>query len=637
MKNWSIKTRALFLALMPAAIIAAVLGTYFTALRISDMDESLRERGFALARQLAPASEYGLQWGNRSVLQKLADTALREADVNAVTITDASGAVLVSSRAGQSGPGGTGGSSGPLEAEPAPLLVTASVDPIDLMPGEAAQPGAAGRPGAKLGTVTVEMSRRITLARKNRALGASVLLGLLCLAATALLALRMSRAVTQPIAKMTDIMHELGRGNLEARVAPSSAGELASLERRVNEMAAQLKEARDHLERRVEEATRELTAQKEEAERASLAKSRFLAAASHDLRQPMHALILFVTALKERIQYPEVSRIVSNIEASVSAMLSLFNALLDISRLDAGVLHAKPTDFELDSLLQRLQIEFAPHAMEKGLRFRVMRSSAIVTSDPVLLERVLMNLISNAIRYTVQGGVVVGCRKRKGKVRIEVWDSGPGIPAERHRDIFQEFYQLRNPERDRSKGLGLGLAIVDRMARLLETRIHLKSSEAKGSVFAIEVPRAVVSHVGQEAAERQTNQANSLAGALVVVIDDEAAILDGMRGLLQEWGCEVLAAESGAEALAQLRRVGRTPDAVISDYRLREEETGAAVIARIQAAMGVPLPGVLITGDTGPDTLREAQVSGYQLLHKPVRPAKLRALLTHVVAHKESV
>ena len=472
----------------------------------------------------------------------------------------------------------------------------------------------------------------MTLAHKLRELWISAGIGLLCLAVSAIVAIRIGHKVTRPIANLAHAMEGLGKGDLDVRVTPSSMGELQTLEHGINEMAARLEEAQQTLQRRVEEATQELTRQKEEAERANRAKSRFLAAASHDLRQPMHALILFVTALKERIQYPEVSKIVQNIESSVIAMLGLFNALLDISRLDAGVLHPNPVSFEIQTLLQRLQIEFAPQAIEKRLKFRVFRSSAVVHSDPVLLERVLMNLISNAIRYTSEGGVLVGCRRRRGKVRIEVWDTGPGIPVDRREDIFQEFYQLGNPERDRNKGLGLGLAIVERMTHLLETRIELDSVEGKGSVFAFEIARAVVRRAKLEPVKRTPFAGSSLQGILIVVVDDESAILEGMQGLLQEWGCVVVTAGSGREALNKIACLQRVPDVIISDYRLREEETGVGVIRDIRAAVGSQVAGILITGDTAPDRLREAEASGYQLQHKPVRPAKLRALLTHLVS-----
>jgi CheY-like chemotaxis protein/anti-sigma regulatory factor (Ser/Thr protein kinase) len=350
----------------------------------------------------------------------------------------------------------------------------------------------------------------------------------------------------------------------------------------------------------------------------------------------MHALMLFVTDLKQRIQYPEVSRIVHNIERSVSAMVSLFNALLDISRLDAGVLHANPVDFPIQSLLDRLRLEFGAAAREKGLYFSVMGSKLVVRTDPLLLERIVVNLVSNALRYTTRGGVVVGCRRQVDSLRIEVWDSGPGIPLERQRDIFQEFFQLSNPERDRSKGLGLGLAIVERMAKLIGTRVRLRSVVGKGSVFHLTVPLGSVARVVRERSETTEVLGQPLAGAFVVVVDDEGPILEGMRGLLVGWQCEVVAVESKALALAAAQSVGRLPDAIISDYRLRDDENGIDVIRALRASFGASIPGILVTGDTAPDRLREAEQSGFYLIHKPVRPAKLRTLLTHLVMREKA-
>ena len=452
-----------------------------------------------------------------------------------------------------------------------------------------------------------------------------------CLALGALAARRIGGQVVQPIANMARAVERIGRGDFDVLLPSGAAGELAILETGINDMAARLKQGQEMLEHRIEEATRLLTAQKEEAERANLAKSRFLAAATHDLRQPMHALVLFVAALKERIQYPEVSRIVHNIELSVTAMQGMFNALLDISRLDAGVLQAHSRDFYLQSLFDRLLLDFTPHAMEKQIRLSVVPTQSIVRTDPVLLERILMNLISNGIRYTSEGGVILGCRRSRGGVRIEVWDSGAGIPKHRHKEIFQEFVQLNNPERDRNKGLGLGLAIVDRMGRLLGSQIEIKSIEGRGSMFSIKVPRGNAKRVVEDVAPPAAARRARLQGSLVLFVDDEASILEGMEVLLRDWGCQPIIAATGAGALTGLAEASRPPDIIISDYRLREGENGIEVIAQIRERYCLDIPGVLVSGDTGPDLLREAKDRGLHILHKPVRPAKLRALIDHLI------
>ena len=375
----------------------------------------------------------------------------------------------------------------------------------------------------------------------------------------------------------------------------------------------------------------ELTLKKEEAERANVAKSRFLAAASHDLRQPLHALSLLASALTGKVQHPETRQVIDEINLSVESLESLFNALLDISKLDAGVVVAERTDHAVQVLFEKLQREYAAEAHTKGLRLRLMPSRMVLYSDPTLIERILRNLISNAMRYTDAGGVVVGCRRRGENVRIEVWDSGPGIAPPQQREIFQEFYQIGNPERDRRKGLGLGLAIVDRLARLLGHTIELRSMVGRGSVFAVTVPRSRRTPKAPRVTSRSTDADVVLAGARVVVVDNEAAVLNAMGAILRDWGCRPILADSIEAALAQLPPAEPPPDAILADYRLRAEQTGVQAIARIQSVWNTRIPAAIVTGDTAPDRLREAQASGYRLLHKPVPPAILRALLCDLI------
>lgn len=369
-----------------------------------------------------------------------------------------------------------------------------------------------------------------------------------------------------------------------------------------------------------------LRVQKDAAEAASLAKTRFLAAASHDLRQPVHALGLFVGALRGNHLAPEPARLVDLIEDSVNAMDGLFSALLDISRLDAGVVAPDWKCFPLQDLLDRLQRDYAAEAAEKSLSLRVRPCAATVRSDPVLLERILRNLISNAIRYTDSGGVLVGCRDAGSGLRIEVWDTGPGIPPEQAERIFEEFFQLHNPERDRSQGLGLGLAIVRRLAVLLDHALTMRSRPGRGSVFSITVPRAQ--------AAISAPAASAFVGArhgLIFVVDDEPAIQEGMRSLLAGWGHSVLCASSGDDMLSRAAACPQRPDVIICDYRLRGDETGLQVIERLRAEYNDDVPALLVTGDTAPDRLAEAVGSGLLLLHKPVANSRLRAAVNNLL------
>ena len=377
---------------------------------------------------------------------------------------------------------------------------------------------------------------------------------------------------------------------------------------------------------------------REEAVQANISKSKFLAAASHDLRQPLHALGLFVDALESRIQYKEVKDIVDNIRISTDALSDLLNSLLDISKLDAGVLSPKPTDFQLRPLLQRIQTDFTDVAKSKSLKLRIVDCGMIIHTDPSMLERVLRNLVSNAIRYTHNGSVLLGCRRHKDpingdRINIEIHDTGIGITDEQMNNIFEEFYQVENPERDRSKGLGLGLAIVKRLSDLLDCPLSVRSAIDKGTVFSISVP--LVSN-SISVPTPQLSYVEDIKGTHVLVIDDEALIRVGMCQVLEEWGCKVMQAESIDQALGLLT-VQRKIDMILTDYRLRENQTGLDAIKSIHAACNKNIPAIILTGDTAPERLREAKESGYKLLHKPVSSAKLRSLMSYLLDQQKAL
>ena len=378
------------------------------------------------------------------------------------------------------------------------------------------------------------------------------------------------------------------------------------------------------LESKVEERTRQLEA-------ANQAKSRFIAAASHDLRQPLHALGLFVAQLHGRLRAAERSQIISRIEAALSAMNELFSALLDISKLDAGATTINITVFPVAQLLAHAETTFAGAAREKKLSFRAMPSDAWVRSDFILLEQIVFNLITNALRYTRSGGVVVGCRKRGDQLRIEVWDSGIGIAADQHDKIFGEFYRLGEPDRDRSAGLGLGLAIVDRLCRLLDHPIDVRSTVGKGSVFAVTVPLAPANKRAIEASIVPRAQPSLSHDKLVLVIDDDPLVLEGMSGIFRKWGCRVITADSDSKALKAVAEQDNLPDLIISDYHLANDRTGIETIEWLRGELSAQIPAFLISGDTDPATLYEAKAKGLHLLHKPVDPMALRAMFNQAV------
>jgi signal transduction histidine kinase/CheY-like chemotaxis protein len=375
----------------------------------------------------------------------------------------------------------------------------------------------------------------------------------------------------------------------------------------------------------------ELRDKSRQLELANTSKSRFLAAASHDLRQPLHALNLFVAQLRTEPDADERDRLVERIDAAVNAMNELFSALLDMSKLDAGVLELELTDFPAEQLLRRMETTFADAAREKGLQLKVVPSTAWIRSDFILLERILLNLVSNAVRHTVRGGVVIGCRRRGERLRLEVWDSGVGIPKDQQKNVFGEFYRLEGSKPDPRGSLGLGLAIVDRLGRLLGHPIELTSVVDKGSHFSVSVPAASKRHDAAETPVSPGPVSDPIPGKLIVVIDDDTLALDGMRGILRGWGCEVVSADSDTAALTRLAALGQQPDLIISDFRLAGGKTGIDAIECLRAALGAAVPALLITGDTAPQRLREANASGYHLLHKPVPLMKLRALLNQML------
>ncbi len=346
------------------------------------------------------------------------------------------------------------------------------------------------------------------------------------------------------------------------------------------------------------------------ANEAEAAKAHFLAAASHDLRQPIQSLFLLVDVLRNALRGQPAARTAEAAWEAVNALRGLLDSLLDISRLDAGLILPQIASFPLQPLFERLTGEARPEATRKGLRLRTVATRAAVSSDPVLLERILRNLIENAIRYTDRGGVVLGCRHRGAVLRIEVVDTGRGIPAEKIDEVFREFVQLGNEERDRRKGLGLGLAIVRRLAGLLGHRVDLRSCPGRGTRISVELYRRHVSPI----CAAPKNASRHLEGR-VLVVEDDIEVAQAMAAGLQQAGLQVVLAASAEQALASL--AGTQPDVIIADFRLRGGCTGPQAIKMVRDQFGTAIPGVLLTGDTSLESLKQAEASGSPLLHKP--------------------
>jgi Na+/proline symporter/signal transduction histidine kinase/CheY-like chemotaxis protein len=407
------------------------------------------------------------------------------------------------------------------------------------------------------------------------------------------------------------------------------------------EAAEALSRANENLERRVRERTMELehlntelAKAKSAAEAANLSKTRFLAAASHDILQPLNAARLYVTSLVERQNRSEDVQLVANIDTSLEAVEDILSALLEISRLDAGAMKPEITSFRVDELLRRLELDFAPLARNQGLDLVFVPSSLNIRSDRRLLRRLLQNLISNAIKYTRTGRVLVGCRRRGERLRIDVFDTGIGIPPDKRHAVFAEFHRLDRGAKV-ARGLGLGLSIVERIARVLDHPIALASQVDRGTHFSVEVPVAPTG-LGETAAPEPRADHGRFAKIPVLCIDNDPNILDGMATLLRGWGCETFQAADLSEAVAILRAAGKSPGGLLVDYHL-DHGNGIDAVAELRRLFGARIPAVLITADRSPDVREAARAHAIQVLNKPLKPASLRAvmsqwMITRVVA-----
>lgn len=635
MKITDIRSRLLLAALLPVTLVVILLAAVHLIDRIGDIAEAHNQRQRSLARQLATACEYGLFSSNNSQLQAIAMGALREADVRSVSIVDGNGHVLASSgkRVYPTPPG--------LDSQERELFDGASRIELLVQPILASQlklddlfevrPAEALKTQAPLGHVLVEFSRQALDQRERDMLlvGFAVAFGGLLFGG--FLALRLGRGVIRPILRVSDLIDRIGHGELSARAKVQPDDPLREVQLGLNQMAERLEAGRDELEQRVVAATQDLRQKKEEAETATLAKSRFLAAASHDLRQPTHAMGMFVSRLAQLPHDAQSQQLIGSLEASVMALQDLLDALLDLSRLEANAVQVHLRPFALAEVFAQIHDELALTAIEKGLRLRIRPTDACLMSDPSLLHRILLNLVVNALRYTLSGGVLLACRVSADgrRARIEVWDSGIGIASQHHESIFKEFYQVGNAERDRSKGLGLGLAIVARKAQLLGHRVQICSRPGQGTRFSVEVPLAPPGTAVDRRFTLRPATFDNLEGLRVLVIEDDILAREGLVSLLAGWGVLVGVAEGLVTARQQMEN-GATPDVIVSDYRLRDGENGIEVIRQLRAVAGQLIPACLISGDTDLSLMKLAKESSLTLLHKPVRPAKLRSLIRHL-------
>jgi two-component system CheB/CheR fusion protein len=388
----------------------------------------------------------------------------------------------------------------------------------------------------------------------------------------------------------------------------------------------------------VTEARREgrvLEAAKSEAERANVGKSRFLAAASHDLRQPLQTISLLQGMLEKRVHDEATRRLVHRLDETVRTMSSVLDKLLDINQLEAGIVRPAIVDFPISRLLEEMRTEFTYHTETNGLGWRVVPSGLTVRSDPRLLEQILRNLLSNAVKYTAGGRLLLGCRRRADMLRIEVWDTGAGIPELELQAIFEEFHQLDNPARERSKGLGLGLAIVQRLSDLLGHKIDVRSRLGTGSVFSIEVPLGRAETAREPIADQNRTQADATARGTILIVEDDPAVLEMLQLLFDDDGHRTLIAADGRKALELAAEGSTTLDLIVADYNLPKGLNGLQIIGKLQEQARRAIPAIILTGDISADSLRE--IAGHDCVHlnKPVRASELTSLARRLLARPE--
>lgn len=626
--NNSLRTRILWLALLPGTLVAALLTAIFLVHSIDNIDQGLRTRGKAIARHVAGLAEFGIFSGQRSGLSALSESAIRiDPDVRGAAIVDMRGEILA--RGGDLSPT-LWPELGQIEGRRIGAEVLLFVEPVlqrslavdDIYGGVEAP----GRKPRVLGYVVVELSLHEIAGRITRLAWIALAVAALGAALGGWLAWRIARSVTLPLLAANEVVARIGGGDLGARMSADAAGPLQSLAIGINSMAARIGVNQEDLRARVAQATAGLQYEKDAAERATLAKSHFLAAASHDLRQPLHALGLFVSALAQSDAARREPALVGHIRSATDTLQNLLDAILDVSRLDSGNVVPRITPVAIGPLFEHTQQALSLIAENKGLRLRIRPSEAWVSCDRDMLQRILLNLVGNAIRYTRSGGVLLACRRRGAHWLVEVWDTGSGIPERARDEIFDEYTQLENPERDRAKGLGLGLAICRRLAGLLAAPIGLRSRPGRGSVFWIRLPATTVPAI-DPATIPVTESAEDVArlDGTVLVVDADPLVRAGMETAISGWGARVILAAGGEDAW-RCCEGGMRPDMAICNLGLPGRESGIALaqeLRRIYPAMGV----LLISADTSEEAHAAARAAGFPLLKQPLPPGRLRAAL----------
>ncbi|SEP10572.1 Signal transduction histidine kinase [Luteibacter sp. UNC138MFCol5.1] len=614
-RRTSLVQRLTCVALVPTAISAVLLVTLLTRHQMDTLHEMGRSTADAIAQQAASVSGDALRTGERRELGRIAQSIVQLPQVSRVRIANRDGEI-VADRVN----GSVGGDDDSL------TVAREILDPTT---------------HRAVGSVTVDVSVEDAIAAQR----ASVHNALVWLALSLLIAVMIgwstARWLSAPLRSLAIAVRQLGLGDRTVVVPVTDDTEIGDLQRGFNGAASKLLHAQIGMEREIVAATEELARKNAALEAASVAKARFLAAASHDLRQPLYALTLFSSGLAVDEYDPIRLNRIAHIQECVESLDHLFGELLDLSRLETGAMPAVVRDVPLDEVFEEVSVNFRMVAEQHDLRLVVRTTGLWVRADRTMLARILNNLVSNALRYTRCGGVLVGARRRlDGSVRVDVWDTGLGIASEHLQHIFDEFYRVESgPEAGRPegtrRGLGLGLSTVQKLAGLLGTRASVRSKPGKGTLFSVTLPET---QPGVGTAEPVAAPAPSpgiprdIVGMRVLVIDDEPTILAGISYLLGSWGCEVMTAEDAQQAMEAVHQWMQPPDIVISDLRLREG-TGLDVLAlldryyRRRPGDPPPFARVLITGETRGDFLRNIDQATTQVLFKPVSPERLHQVM----------
>ncbi|HZY33464.1 MAG TPA: hybrid sensor histidine kinase/response regulator [Rhodanobacter sp.] len=607
----SLMQRLAFVALVPALITAALLVAFLTQREQTNLRQMARSNAEAIATQVASISLQPLRTMQLRELARIADSIGDLPHVTRVQIRTIAGQILADHHEPED-------SRDPQET----LTVVRDVFDRD-QPGKAA-----------LGSVLLDVSLHDAIAAQHASLRYALLVLVLSLYVAGVIGWLAARWISAPLRHLVGAVRQLGQGDRQVEVAVTDRTEIGELQRGFNHAAAALYDVQRGMEQQIEQATQELARKNAALEAASLARSRFLAAASHDLRQPLYALTLFSSALAVNEHDPQRLDRIAHIQECVQSLDHLFGELLDLSRLETGAVQVEISEFPLDQVLAEVRRNFDMIAEQRGLQLAIHPTRLWVRSDRTMLTRILNNLVSNALRFTRHGGALVGIRRAgNGRVRIEVWDTGSGIAPEHLPRVFDEFYRIDDHpdvglDGGSHSGLGLGLPTVQRLAELLDTEVMVKSRLGRGSVFHFQLP---ITDARPELPMPDDDLPVDLAGKRVLVVDDDPAILSGIRFLLRSWGCEVEVAEDRLQALEAVENWPGPPDIVISDLRLRGGERGLDVFAALDQHYrcdgGAPFARLLVTGEIRIDRLREIIAAKIPLLYKPVSPQQLRRVM----------